>query len=29
MMGENRPKHVERTRNNKLTYKVVSRWLYL
>jgi len=29
MMGEkHRPKHVELTRNNKLTYIVASRWLY-
>ena len=24
-----RPKHVELTRNNRLTYKFASRWLYL
>jgi len=29
MMGEkNRPKHVELTLNNKLTYIVASRWLF-
>jgi len=29
MMGKkHRPKHVEMTRNNKLTYIVASRWLY-
>jgi len=26
---ERSPKHVELTRNNKLTYIVASRWLYL
>jgi len=25
---KHRPKHVELTRNNKLTYTVASRWLY-
>jgi hypothetical protein len=28
MMGENRPKHIEPIRNNKLTYVVASYWLF-